>query len=302
MSRLKLVITSRDRDLGGFNVRRVLPYPTHRMVGPFLFLDHMGPTQFAPGKGMDVRPHPHINLATVTYLFEGAIHHRDSLGSDQRIEPGAINWMTAGRGIVHSERMPEVTRVHGGRLNGLQCWVALPENQEECEPSFEHHPAVTLPQFLNGSIKLKLLLGKSAGHESPVKVHSDLFYMEALMPKGAVLEFDSENRETAAYLVHGEVRVEEQRILAGSMAVGDRTQGLKIEALQDSRVMLLGGKSVGPRFMFWNFVSSSKDRLEEVKREWAKGPGHSPRFPKIPGDDQEFIPLPDEAAPKGTPL
>jgi redox-sensitive bicupin YhaK (pirin superfamily) len=299
---VEMIITSRERDLGGFTVRRILPYATHRMVGPYIFFDHMGPAEFKPGEGMDVRPHPHINLATVSYLFEGSIYHKDSLGSGQLIEPGAINWMTAGRGIVHSERTPEEKRQSGMKLSGIQLWVALPVEHEETDPSFTHYPKELLPEFKVGSTFIKLLVGALFGKTSPVKIHSDLFYAEARIKKGETLNFDVGGRESAAYVVEGSVKVDERSAGPFSMIVAKGTSNLHVTALEDSKVMLLGGSSVGPRKIFWNFVSSSEQRIEEGKREWAKGPGNSARFGLIPGDDQEFIPLPAEAPknPKGT--
>ncbi|MEZ0391970.1 MAG: pirin family protein [Pseudobdellovibrionaceae bacterium] len=300
--KIELVVTARDRDLGGFTVRRLLPYATHRMVGPFIFFDHMGPADLPSGKGMDVRPHPHIGLATVTYLFEGQIFHRDSLGSEQVIEPGAINWMTAGRGIVHSERSPANFRKTGGRVNGIQCWVALPTEFEETEPSFKHHPASTLPEFEIQNIHCKLLLGKAFGKQSPVRLHSDLFYLEVKMPKGSRFSWPEDPRETALYLVEGNVLIENQNIEPQSMVILKSGAGAEIQAQADSRMMILGGHPVGPRLIWWNLVSSSSEKLEEAKRDWILGPrSDSPRFQKIPGDDLEFIPAPENTPiPKGS--
>lgn len=304
MEEIELIIPARERDLGGFHVHRVLPYATHRMVGPFIFFDHMGPATFSINEGIDVRPHPHINLATVSYLFEGKIRHRDSLGSDQLIEPGAINWMSAGHGIVHSERTPEDLRLSGSRLNGIQCWVALPEEFEETPPSFTHYPANTLPEFKIDNIQLKLLLGTALAQQSPVKVYSDLFYLYVKLPKGSKMTFPLEGREGAAYIVNGCVHVNEKQIDQYAMAVGKKCGSLVLYALEDSEVMLLGGKPVGKRYIYWNFVSSSQEKIEKAKSDWAQGPGNpDSRFPKIPHDDSEFIPLPDEQPhenPKGT--
>lgn len=295
------VIPSREKDLGGFQVRRVLPYAAHRMVGPFIFFDHMGPAEFAPGQGMVVRPHPHIHLATVTYLFEGKIHHRDSLGSDQMIEPGAVNWMTAGRGIVHSERTPAELKEAGSRLNGIQCWIALPEESEESAPNFSHHPSSSLPEFEVEGAKLKLLLGNAFGKKSPVEVHSDLFYLDAQLPAGGALTVPCDGREGAAYLVSGRAEVRGLELSAYSMALGQVGEDLVIRAREPSRLMLLGGKPVGERFIYWNFVSSSKESIERAKKEWARGPGAPGSvFPKVPGDEQDFIPLPGEPSPPGT--
>lgn len=302
---LNMIISARERDLGGLVVRRILPYASHRMVGPFIFFDHMGPTEYGPGEGMDVRPHPHINLATVTYLFEGQILHRDSLGSEQLIEPGAINWMVAGRGIVHSERTSDETRARGSRLSGIQCWIALPEAVEECEPSFTHHPKLSLPEFEHEGTRFRLLLGTALNHKSPVEVHSDLFYLEAFVPKGTRMRFPTQCREGAVYVVDGKLRFGDSEVNPGSLGVSQGTEDLIFESLESSHLMLLGGESLGTRFIHWNFVSSSRTRLNEAKAEWARWPlATNVRFSTIPGDDREFIPLPAEAGtnPKGTPL
>lgn len=304
MSKLAMVIQSREKDLGGFSVRRLLPYATHRMVGPFIFFDHMGPASFAPGQGMDVRPHPHIHLSTVTYLFEGKIRHRDSLGSDRLIEPGAINWMTAGHGIVHSERSPDDVRKNGGRLNGIQLWVAMPAEKENIEPSFVHHPASTLPEFEIEGVKLKLLVGDAFGRSSPARPSSDLCYLDAHFPKGSRLRLPANGRELAFYLVSGGIRSGGQDLRPLSLGVAENGHDLELEALEESRVMLFGGMALGKRVIDWNFVSSSQESVEQAKADWRKGPGNTKRFPLVPGDDQEFIPLPPEptAARKGTPL
>lgn len=290
-----LIIPARAKDLGGFSVRRVLPYASRRMVGPFIFFDHMGPATLMPGDRMMVRPHPHINLATVTYLFEGKVHHRDSLGSDQVIEPGAVNWMTAGRGIVHSERTPADIIKTGSKMNGIQLWVALPEEFEETAPTFHHHPKATLPEFSIGDAKAKLLLGSALGQKSPVKVFSDMFYLEVFVPKGSRVAFPAENREAAFYVVTGEVDVSGQKVSEYEMWVNGGTGDFSFTAQEASRVMILGGVPLGQRQIYWNFVSSSKERLEEAKRLWREGPNETnPRFKPVPGDESEFIPLPNE--------
>lgn len=303
MDKLEVVITARERILGDFTVHRVLPY-AHCMIGPFIFFDHMGPTNFLAGHGVDVRPHPHINLATVTYLFEGKIRHRDSLGSDQLIEPGAINWMVAGHGIVHSERTPENLRQTGSNLNGIQCWLALPDEYEDISPSFTHHPKESLPEFKMDNVTLNLLLGTAFSRKSPVKVYSELFYIYAKFPRNAKLTFPIEGRESAVYVVSGKVHINQQELNHCEMAVAQSGNDFHIEALEDSQLMFLGGKSVGQRFIYWNFVSSSQDKIEKAKAEWVNGPGNiGSRFPKIIGDDQDFIPLPGEHKeenPKGT--
>lgn len=288
-----MIISARERDLGGFSVRRILPYATHRMVGPFIFFDHIGPAVFPPGRGLSVRPHPHIHLATVTYLFSGKIQHRDSLGSDQLIEPGAINWMTAGRGIVHSERSPHDLYLNGSDLSGIQCWVALPEQYENIEPSFTHHPAQTLPSFKQDDVECTLLLGTLFEQASPVPVHSDLFYCKAEFPVGSKLTIPLLQREAAVYVVSGKLRINDIAVDPCSMWVHQEGDELTIEALEASVVMLLGGMSIGARHIYWNFVSSSQDAIEQAKEDWSKGPGTS-RFPQIPGDDQDYIPLPEE--------
>lgn len=302
---VEMVISTRERDIGGFTVRRLLPYVSRRMVGPFVFFDHMGPADFDPGQGLDVRPHPHINLATVTYLFEGVILHRDSLGIEQPIEPGAINWMTAGRGIVHSERTPERLRRTGSRMNGIQLWVALPEEHEETDPCFTHHPADQLPEFQIDGVRIKLLLGEVLGYRSPVPVHSQLFYFEAHFSKGQALSFPRYEGEAAAYVVDGSAKVGDKKIGSCSMAIFREGEEFVFEALEDSHVMFLGGSSLGRRHIYWNFVSSSRERIEDAKADWLKGPGAAEsRFMKVPGDDAEYIPLPEAptqgANPKGT--
>ncbi|MBC7660838.1 MAG: pirin family protein [Chitinophagaceae bacterium] len=296
------VISGRERDLGSFSVHRVLPYMMHRMVGPFIFFDHMGPAVLPAGQRMTVRPHPHINLATVTYLFEGVIRHQDSLGSDQLIEPGAINWMMAGRGIVHSERTPESLRGQSVAMNGIQLWVALPEEFEESEPTFVHHPKHTLPSFEKDGVPVRLLLGKAFGHESPVKVHSDMFYADISLKAGQKFVLPSEGREIAVYIVEGSVTVEGMVFDPYSMAIAKPGCDLTVAACQENaRIMVLGGQTLGKRHIFWNFVSSSKERIEEAKALWSDGPrATSRRFSPIPGDDKEFIPLPHEEPVKGT--
>lgn len=290
---IQVVIPSRDRDLGGFHVHRVLPYAQHRMVGPFVFFDHMGPADFPAGQGIQVRPHPHINLATVTYLFKGRIRHRDSLGSDLVIEPGAVNWMTAGRGIVHSERALDEDLKSGSSLNGIQLWVALPVEFEERDPEFSHHAKETLPEFSVNQVKMKLLLGEAFGRKSPVPVKSDLFYVEADLKSGQSIEMSADQREMAFYVVQGKISSGGQVVEPFCMGVVQNQSDLKLEALADSKVMLIGGKSLGAREIFWNFVSSSAERIEAAKKEWSsQGPtASSLRFNPIPGDDSEYIPL-----------
>lgn len=303
MAKIELVIAAHEKDLGGFSVRRMLPYAIHKMVGPFIFFDHIGPAVFPVGHGIDVRPHPHINLATVTFLFTGKIRHRDSLGSDQLIEPGAINWMTAGHGIVHSERTPEDLRQQESHLHGIQCWVALPEQQEEVAPSFKHYPAATLPDFTVNGVQIKLLLGSILNHQSPVAILSELFYASAQFKTDQELFLPVNGCESGVYVINGKVRVNDKEIDQYQLAVISPCESVTIVALEESCIMILGGKSVGTRYIYWNFVASSIEKIEKAKLDWTHGPGdNQSRFPKIPTDNQEFIPLPDESGdhPKGT--
>lgn len=287
---VEVVIEGRARSLDGFDVARVLPAAARRTVGPFVFFDHMGPASLPPGHGMDVRPHPHIHLATVTYLFDGEILHRDSLGSEQIIRPGAINWMTAGRGIVHSERTPPDARTAGPRLHGLQLWVALPRAHEDSEPSFSHHPAESLPELGDAGVVLRVLAGSAYGATSPVSVLSPLLYVEAQLDAGARLAIPCDHEERAVYVVEGEVSFGRTRLASRTMAVLGRGEEPVLDAHSQARVMLIGGAPLdGPRYIWWNFVSSSQERIEQAARDWREG-----RFPKVPGDEVEFIPLDQE--------
>ncbi len=282
------LIEARSRDLGGFLVGRVLPFAKRRTVGPFIFFDHMGPTVFDPGKGIDVRPHPHINLATVTYLFDGAILHRDSLGSMRRIEPGDVNWMTAGRGIVHSERTAEDDRRNPSPLHGIQSWVALPRADEETDPAFSHHGRDSLPAFEEERVALRLIAGEAYGRKSPVPAFSEMFYLDAALGEGASLALPEEHEERAVYVVEGAVELDGQPVAQRSMAVLAPGGAPRLTARTESRVMLLGGAPIdGERFIWWNFVSSRQERIEQAKRDWQEG-----RFPSVPGET-EFIPLPE---------
>jgi redox-sensitive bicupin YhaK (pirin superfamily) len=286
---LATVIDARARDLGGFTVGRVLPSAARKLIGPFIFFDHMGPAAFPVGRGIDVRPHPHIGLATVTYLFEGEIVHRDSLGSHQPIRPGDVNWMTAGRGIVHSERTGTELRRTGSRLDGLQLWVALPLRHEETEPEFHHHQARDLPAISVGDARIRLLAGSAFGERSPVKTFSPLFYVDAAMAAGSELPIPEEHEERAAYVVGGTVECGNERAERGRMLVFTPGGPASLHAVTDARVALIGGAPIdGDRHIFWNFVSSSQERIERAKRDWREG-----RFPKVPGDEQEFIPVPE---------
>ena len=288
MSAIAQVVESRKRDLGGFEVRRVLPWGGGRMVGPFIFLDQLGPVAFAPGQGIDVRPHPHIGLATVTYLFEGELVHRDSLGVVQTIRSGDVNWMTAGRGIVHSERTGAELRASGQRMHGLQSWVALPVEFEEAEPAFDHTPAAKLPEQDRDGVRLRVIAGRAFGLASPVQACSEMFYVDAAMSAGAALDVPAEYTERAAYVLQGKVSAEGQDFDSGTLLIFTAGSTAHLVAKGASRVALLGGAPLeGERHIWWNFVSSSKERIEQAKRQWASG-----TFPQVPGET-EFIPLPE---------
>jgi len=277
------------RDLGDFTVRRVLPGFPHRTVGPFIFFDHMGPVALPPGKGADVRPHPHIGLGTVTYLFEGEIVHRDSLGSVQAIAPGDVNWMTAGRGIVHSERTAPELRRTGSRMHGIQTWVALPRSSELAEPGFHHHPQATLPRVSAGGAELRVIAGTAFGERSPVAVFSPTLYVAAELDAGAVLQLDAEHEERGVYAVEGNVSVAGTPLPPQHLAVIEGRGTVTVRAETRARAMLLGGAKLdGERFIWWNFVASSRERIDEAKQRW-----RDQRFPRIPGET-EFIPLPDK--------
>ena len=285
---LDLVIVPRARDLGGFEVRRALPHAKRRLVGPFIFFDQMGPVRFAPGQGIDVRPHPHIGLATVTYLFDGRIMHRDSEGNALEITPGAMNLMTAGRGIAHSERTPMSARETGEAMFGIQSWIALPEAHEEAAPGFQHFPAASLPTVEDGGIKARVIAGSAFGATSPVGMLSDWFYVEVTAEAGALVPLDPDYEERAVYVVEGAVDIAGERFDGPALLIfrpGDR---IAVRALAPCRMMFLGGTALeGPRHIWWNFVSSRKERIEQAKEDWKQG-----RFNPVP-NESEFIPLPE---------
>ncbi|NQV99862.1 MAG: pirin family protein [Rhodospirillales bacterium] len=281
------VIEPRLRDLGGFSVRRVLPFAKRRMVGPWIFFDHMGPTAFPAGQGIDVLPHPHIGLATVTCLFEGEILHRDSLGSQQLIRPGDINLMLAGRGIAHSEREADAVRARPHSLHGLQLWHALPVADEETEPAFYHYPSVDLPKGRANGVDIRVLIGSAYGLASPVRTWSDTLYGEARMQAGQSLPTPPA-AELALYLVSGAATMDGHRIAAQTMAVLAANSRVMVRATADSHLILIGGAPLGERFMEWNFVSSRKQRLTQASEDWRAG-----RFPKVVGDEEAFTPLPE---------
>jgi redox-sensitive bicupin YhaK (pirin superfamily) len=286
----EIIIEPREADLGhGLTVKRILPFAKRRMVGPFIFLDHAGPVRMdaAAGRKADVRPHPHIGLSTLSYLLGGAVTHRDSLGVHHVIRPGEVNWMTAGRGIVHSERFDAPDAFSGNGLELLQSWIALPDAEEECDPAFENHAASALPTQEDGGVRMRLIAGEAFGLKSPVGARSPLFYVHLELSAGARFELPAEYSERALYVAHGAVEVDELRVAAGSLPVFGAHERPALTALEASTVMLLGGEPVGPRHIWWNFVSSRKERIEQAKADWQAG-----RFTMPPDDREEFIPLP----------
>ncbi len=287
---IDLVIDARKKDLGGFEVGRVLPFHKRRTVCPFIFLDHMGPADFAPDEeGLNVRPQPHIGLSTVNYLCEGEAHHHDSLGNSQVIRPGEVNWMTAGKGIAHSERPDPDVRARGVRMHGMQAWVALPTENEDDAPSFANHGPDDLPSYEHGGLFARLIAGEAFGAKAKVRTHSPLFYVHWEMQAGTEAALPAEYPERAAYVAKGAVEVEGRTFHAGQMMVFAPGQTVVFKASQPSTVMLLGGEPIGPRLIWWNFVASTQDRLDAAKADWKAG-----RFVLPPDDKGEFIPLPEE--------
>jgi redox-sensitive bicupin YhaK (pirin superfamily) len=286
---LELVIVPRVRDLGGFNVRRALPSAQRQMVGPFIFWDQMGPAQFVVGEGIDVRPHPHIGLATVTYLFDGKIMHRDSLGSAQSITPGDVNWMTAGKGIVHSERTtPEWKAEPGRKIFGIQSWVALPNAAEEVDPDFFHHRSQVLPVIEAEGKRVRIIAGSLFGERSPVRTFSEMFYADVELSAGAQVPLPADHEERGIYIAEGTIRIAGDTFDSGRLLVFRPGDEITATALTASRLLLLGGEPMdGPRYIWWNFVSSSRERIEEAKENWAQR-----KFDIVPGDENDFIPLP----------
>jgi redox-sensitive bicupin YhaK (pirin superfamily) len=289
---IEMVIESQRKDLGGFEVGRVLPFAKKRMVGPFVFLDHMGPAAFEAGQGIDVRPHPHIGLSTVTYLFDGQIFHQDSLGFQQAIRPGEVNWMTAGRGIVHSERTALAQRRTGQTMHGMQAWVALPVENEEDEPGFFHHGPEDLPTYEYQGLWARLVAGSAYGAEAKVKTHSPMFYVHWELQPGVTGGLPSGHTERAAFVARGAIEVEGREFGSGELIVFAPGSDPKITAKTAATVMLLGGEPLGHRYIWWNLVSHSLDRIEQAKTDWKEG-----RFDLPPQDNQEFIPLPDTPPP-----
>ncbi len=282
------VVAPRVHDIGGLEVRRAVPAIQARSVGPFVFVDHMGPAAFAAGRGIDVRPHPHIGLATVTFLWSGTLQHRDTLGTRQDIGPGDVNWMTAGRGIAHSERTPAMLREHQHPLHGMQTWVALPKDDEETAPAFHHHAAATLPQIERPGARLRIVAGRAYGEESPVRVFADTLYVAIDLDAGAGTGLDARHRERALYVLEGDAQLDGVDIPVMHLIVLDDGVHHRLHAKTALKAMLLGGEPLdGPRHLWWNFVSSSKDRIEQAKHDWRTG-----NFGQVPGET-EFIPLPE---------
>jgi redox-sensitive bicupin YhaK (pirin superfamily) len=292
---IETVIVPRARDLGGFEVRRALPAPKRQMVGPFIFFDHFGPVEFLTGQGIDVRPHPHIGLGTVTYLLKGRIHHRDSLGTDQWIEPGAVNWMEAGHGITHSERIDGETRQKPQTLFGLQTWIALPKDAEDNPAKFEHASRDALPTLEGEGKQLRLIMGDLFGERAPIETPSRMFYADAKLDPGAKLPLPDDHEDRGVYVLQGDVTVAGQTFPTGQMLVVRSGDKISLTAgEQGARIMMLGGDTMdGPRHIWWNFVASSRDRIDAAKEAWRAGDWQNGRFQLPPGDDSEFIPLPD---------
>lgn len=285
-SAVKMVIEPKDKDLGGFSVRRALPYAKQRAVGPWVFFDHAGPVTFAPGQGIDVRPHPHIGLATVSYLLDGAVMHRDSLGYTERIVPGDINLMTGGGGIVHSERTPDDARAAGHTLELLQLWIALPDDEEDRPPAFDHYDAADMPVFSAPGVTGRVLMGSAHDKVAPVITYSPTLYVDYDLETDAMFTLPPAV-ERAIYVLRGEVQIGDVRIASSTMAVLNPSSECMVTAVSDSRFVLIGGEPVGPRVLYWNFVASSQDKIDQAKQDWRDG-----KFGSVPGDD-EFIPLPD---------
>lgn len=289
------LIIPRARDLGGFEVRRALPAPKRQLVGPFIFFDQMGPAEFIHDGGIDVRPHPHIGIATVTYLYSGEFQHRDSLGTNQMIYPGEVNWMTAGRAITHSERTSPETRAGRHSLFGIQTWVALPQQHEDTAPSFEHHSSSALPLIEGKGKQVRLILGNAYGESAPVTTFSEMFYADAMLQPCATIPMPDNHEDRGLYVVQGSVTVARQEFEAGRMMVFRPGDAISVQAgEQGARVMLLGGETFNePRYIWWNFVSSSKERIEHAKEQWRRGDWNDGQFTLPPDDQQEFIPLPN---------
>ncbi|MEM6663042.1 MAG: pirin family protein [Pseudomonadota bacterium] len=293
VDRIDTLIIPRARDLGGFEVRRALPSAKRQMVGPFIFFDQMGPAEFLPTKGMDVRPHPHIGLATISYLHRGRMHHRDSLGTDQWIEPGAVNWMVAGHGITHSERTDDETQTDPMPFFGIQTWVALPEAHEDTEADFQHVPEAELPVIEGEGKSVRLILGSAYGKTAPVSTFSEMFYGDVVLEAGARLPVPDDHEDRGIYVIEGEIEIAGDVFGPGHMMVFRPGDAITVTARTGARLMILGGETLGgPRHIWWNFVASSKERIEAAKEAWRAGDWENGRFQLPPNDKAEFIPLP----------
>lgn len=288
-------IVPRARDIGGFEVKRALPSAKRQMVGPFIFFDQMGPAEFITGQGIDVRPHPHIGLATVTYLFDGEFQHRDSLGTNQMIYPGEVNWMIAGNGITHSERTSQETRTGANRLFGIQTWVALPDNHEETAAAFEHHGQDALPFLEGDGKKVRLIIGDAWGERAPTRTFTDMFYADAALAAGALLPLPDNHEDRGVYVLEGSIEIAGDQFDSGQMMVFRPGDAITLKAgPRGARLMVLGGATLGgPRYIWWNFVASSREKIEAAKQAWADGDWEHGRFQLPPDDADEFIPLPD---------
>jgi len=285
-SSIKLILEPKEKDLGGFSVRRLLPTSQSRSVGPFVFFDHLGPVDFPPGQGIDVRPHPHIGLATITYVFKGEVLHRDSLGNVQFIRPNEVNWMTAGKGIAHSERTPPEVRSQGHTLHALQLWVALPQEEEQTEPFFIHYDSAALPLIETDKVSIRVMAGEAYGVKSAVRVHSPMLYAEVNLKAGAAVLLPDHLEECAVYVVSGDIATSGTDIPSHRLAVFNRSGEVELTARQDSRLVIIGGDPLGERIMWWNLVASREDLIEQAKQAWQEG-----TFAEVPGET-EFIPLP----------
>ncbi len=296
MSSIETIIKPRTRDLGGFTVGRVLPYAKRRMVGPFVFFDEMGPAEFAPGAGIDVRPHPHIGLATVTYLFDGEIRHKDSLGFDQVIKPGDVNWMTAGRGIVHSERTDDARRTEGQKIHGIQSWLALPEDAAETAPAFHHHPKASLPVIEQDGAAMRLIAGSAFGETSPVRTFSEMFYLGVEAAPGAAIVLPDDHTERALYVTEGGVEVDGEPYGNATMLVFKPGSSPRITTTAASKLMLLGGAPLGKRLIWWNLVAVTQERIDQAKADWKASSenGFKNSVFTLPPGETEFIPLPED--------
>ncbi len=295
VDQIDTLIIPRARDLGGFEVRRALPAPRRQMVGPFIFFDQMGPAEFLPTRGMDVRPHPHVGLATISYLHRGRMHHRDSLGTDQWIEPGAVNWMVAGNGITHSERTDDATQIDPMPFFGIQTWVALPDAAEETVPLFEHVAADRLPVIEGEGKSVRLILGRAYGESAPVQTFSDMFYGDVVLEAGAAFPLPDDHEDRGVYVIEGSIDVAGDRFEPGHMMIFRPGDKITLRTESGARLMILGGETLGgPRHIWWNFVASSKEKIEAAKEAWRAGDWEHGRFQLPPNDKDEFIPLPEK--------